>query len=357
MNTKPQRLRSLDAIRGLAALVVLLLHALLYQSFMEEGEIGAAIAQSPLAFLISGGSAVMVFFVLSGFVLGEISFSSSFKNNPARWLIARLIRLYLPIWPILLITIAIHVLVLEETAWSLETAVRLLLDTTLVFGHGNILGGLWSLRWEIIFSIIVPVLGLLSNKSKATNALMLFACVLASLAGNILNVGALQYLPVLLSGFFLQRLIRENIKIEAWLESRSVAWRWLGVSAASLLLSAELQIQYLIDFGGARDDLSSILGQPVGVLGALALTALFSIPRSETKEPSRAISWLASTSYSLYLVHQPCLELANFLLTGSKSFIALSAGIAFSLLAAHLYWRLIEGPAHSFARQVGKGKS
>ena len=180
MNTKPLRLRSLDAIRGLAALVVLLLHALLYQGFMGEGEIGAAIAQSPIAFVISGGSAVMVFFVLSGFVLGEISISSSFKRDPKRWLIARLVRLYFPIWPILLITISIHVLVLQQTDWSFDTAVRLLLDTTLVLGHGNILGGLWSLRWEIIFSILIPVLGLLSRTSRASNLWIVLACVLAN---------------------------------------------------------------------------------------------------------------------------------------------------------------------------------
>lgn len=355
MNTKPQRLRSLDSLRGLAALVVLLLHALLYQGFMEPEEIGAAIAQSPLAFAISGGSAVMVFFVLSGFVLGEISATSAFKSNPKTWLLARLLRLYLPIWPILLITILLHVLVLRETTWSLDTAVRLLLDTTLIFGHGNILGGLWSLRWEIIFSIAVPVLGLVSNKSIALNSWALFACIFANIAGNFFNIGALQYLPVLLSGFFLQRLIRGNQKIGGWLGSRTIVQRWLWVGTASTLLSAELQIHYLVSLEGARVDLSSILGQPLGVLGAIGLTALLSTPRSETQKPSPLMSWLASISYSLYLVHQPCLELANFLVSENKSSLALSAGIALSLLVSHLYWQFIEGPAHRFARKVGRG--
>lgn len=76
----PTRITSLDAVRGVAALIVLFCH--LQHSFLphffggiaetKEGTWGLA----PVSFFLNGGEAVALFFVLSGFVLTQRFFES-----------------------------------------------------------------------------------------------------------------------------------------------------------------------------------------------------------------------------------------------------------------------------------------
>ena len=74
------RITSLDALRGLAALVVLFNH--LQHSFLPHLFGGAAESKTgtwsmvPISFLLNGGAAVALFFVLSGFVLTQRFFES-----------------------------------------------------------------------------------------------------------------------------------------------------------------------------------------------------------------------------------------------------------------------------------------
>jgi peptidoglycan/LPS O-acetylase OafA/YrhL len=66
---KPSSIRyeELDSIRGLAALIVLIFHVL--NVFMYWDIIPPLISKSPMRVLWSGHQAVILFFVLSGFVL------------------------------------------------------------------------------------------------------------------------------------------------------------------------------------------------------------------------------------------------------------------------------------------------
>jgi peptidoglycan/LPS O-acetylase OafA/YrhL len=74
-----QRLRSLDGLRGVAAIVVVAYHSLLISPSLAEivvnnqpaepGSFWDLLLHSPLRILIAGNEAVIVFFVLSGLVL------------------------------------------------------------------------------------------------------------------------------------------------------------------------------------------------------------------------------------------------------------------------------------------------
>ncbi len=103
MNEKEiiNRVNYLDALRGIGAVQVLLLHFLssfapkLVHAWPAEGTLAAIIRASPLFFLYDGTSAVYMFFTLSGYVLtvGFAGSIASFGNLVVR----RVIRLSVPI--------------------------------------------------------------------------------------------------------------------------------------------------------------------------------------------------------------------------------------------------------------------
>jgi len=83
MNQPPitfPRITSLDALRGIAALVVVfnhLQHSFLPHLFNGDGKIMTGTwSMVPISFLLNGGAAVALFFVLSGFVLTQRFFES-----------------------------------------------------------------------------------------------------------------------------------------------------------------------------------------------------------------------------------------------------------------------------------------
>src|SRR5205814_1190229 len=98
------RARGLDGLRGLAALVVVVHHCLLTSPTLARaylpghralGPGAAALTYSPLHLFWAGSEAVIVFFVLSGFVL-----TLAVSGDRADWLRyypRRMLRLYVPV--------------------------------------------------------------------------------------------------------------------------------------------------------------------------------------------------------------------------------------------------------------------
>src|ERR1043165_7640264 len=99
------RIRALDGLRGVAALSVVALHVLSaipgFDAALEHwpgpDSTMAALEASPLRLLWAGHAAVILFFVLSGFVLTlQLERSHSGASAYAVYVVRRLSRLYLP---------------------------------------------------------------------------------------------------------------------------------------------------------------------------------------------------------------------------------------------------------------------
>ena len=90
-NVPVDRLRRLDALRGIAAFVVVVNHAAL--AVPEAIRESLPSVSSP--FLISGRFCVMVFFVLSGFVL-TLPYVSGKAVSYGSYLVRRICRIYIP---------------------------------------------------------------------------------------------------------------------------------------------------------------------------------------------------------------------------------------------------------------------
>ena len=156
-----------DGLRGIAAFAVLVAHV--FAPIFQGGEwsdsaVAQALWNSPLHF-IDGSVAVYIFFALSGFVLGRMYSAPGFAYGP--WVPSRVARLMVPI----LASIALNVLVIvllhavpllsaqnvEAFVSPVPSAAQVIQDSVVIFGRSGTLGPLWTMQWERIFSLLLPV--------------------------------------------------------------------------------------------------------------------------------------------------------------------------------------------------------
>jgi peptidoglycan/LPS O-acetylase OafA/YrhL len=355
------RLANLDGARGVAAMVVLFFHGLVYSGQMLGSKVGIGdlLSLSPLAWLVSGGGAVVVFFVLSGFVL-ERATQGSFHPTTSRWLAARLLRLYLPIYPMLLIAFAMkQATQSSQDSHDSDLVFSLLLDSTLIAGHGNILGVLWSLRWEIIFSISLPFMSVLLRKVRNIGPIWIAACVLCSGFGNVVNVGAIQYLPMIAAGFFLSGFMRVCPLPEKPVPGSTAITNlnnWGKLIVPLILIGLDHQFNVLSRLVGLEGfEVVQVGAQMLTLLGSVMLVqALHNMPTP--KGTARNIlDFLGKISFSLYLVRGPILEFAVVVFAG-RPLLQVISGCVASVLIAKFYFDTIESPTLAFSRRLRKVK-
>ena len=147
---------------------------------------------TPLHLIWAGGEAVFVFFVLSGFVLALPSVSG--RQVPWRsYYPSRLVRLYVPITVAVAFAYVLVRLVPRKagprSSWWLAghtspvSGHEALHDAAVVRGTTGLNSALWSLQWEVIFSLLLPVFVLSLVRWRQTPPLklvLLFSLVVAS---------------------------------------------------------------------------------------------------------------------------------------------------------------------------------
>lgn len=358
------RYRSLDGLRGLAAAVVVLHHSLLTVAIFAEpyfatgivGDPGSAawwLTYTPLHAVWDGTAAVYTFFVLSGAVLTLPAVRSA-RFRWSAYYPQRLVRLYLPVWVAVGIA-ALNILLIPRgpasSDWLSANVDRIdrksvISDLGLLNGHGFLMSPLWSLHWEVLFSLLLPGFVAIAVRLRAKSFFMLPIALISVGAGAALQVPELEFLPMFLIGCIVA------LQLEKLGEFTQRAGRrpWTPVALISVvLISAPWWIRPL---GGGL--LVSRLLEPLAVLGAcgLVLAAVHSEGLRRILE-SRHLQYLGLISFSWYLVHEPIvIGLAH--LTGTdRPYIAIPLGIVVSLAVAHGFHLVIERPSQRLARRVG----
>src|SRR5271154_1701910 len=112
----PLRVRSLDGLRGIAALVVVVHPSMLTSRVLAApfyGQPGGHfpafswwLTYTPLHLVWAGSEAVVVFFVLSGFVLVRAAERPGFRWRA--YYPSRMLRLYLPVWAALVLGFVLY---------------------------------------------------------------------------------------------------------------------------------------------------------------------------------------------------------------------------------------------------------
>lgn len=357
-----QRIASIDGVRGVASLVVVLYHCSLVAMPHLNGELVAWLTQSPAKIVFAGTEAVLVFFVLSGFVVALPVLRDGFAWS--RFYPTRVLRLYLPVWASLVLATALIALVPRDAAtmpgdsWMQNaqathvTPETFFEEAALITPSYDINNVLWSLRWELIFSLALPFfvgIALLLRRHALTAAIA--ACVL-TVVGRIVDLEALVYLPVFMIGTLMAVRLDDLL---AWLRRSRRSWFWPCVTALALaLLIASWLTRPLVEPG-------TVAGRIMWGLAAVGATLVIIIamgwPTVRNLLERRPTQWLGRVSYSLYLVHVPVIATLAFLWGSEHWALVAAVGIPASLLLAGLFYSLVEAPGHRFSRFIGRGVS
>jgi peptidoglycan/LPS O-acetylase OafA/YrhL len=358
----------LDGLRGVAALVVLTSHLFvasvpaLADAAVRPGSEHASALEwvliyTPLHVVWGGNQAVTVFFVLSGYVLSlPVARGGSFR--PGSYYPSRALRLYVPVWGALCLAAVAHMLLGSSnshgTWWLAAHTVGLTSHDA--WQSGLLLGGagtfallavLWSLHWEVIFSLLLPLFLLLGRVAQR------FSLAAAAVALAVLFLsnghGWALYMPYFALGTI---MAFQYDRIIALRTTRARTFE-LGLVVASVL---GLTAPWWLLIGHHDPRIASRLGPMLVAVGACGMVMIALIgPRARRVLTTRPLAWSGSRSFSLYLVHEPIVVLSAFALGAAPQLpVLIIVAIAPVLLITEGFYRGVERPSHRLARASGR---
>lgn len=360
MTTPTPRLTSLDGLRGVAASIVMLYHlTLVARPFIDTGTRGDLwwwLTATPLKLFTAGTEAVLVFFVLSGLVVTLPALKAGF--GWAGYYGTRLLRLYLPVWGALGLA-ALLVALLPRDAASVTahawissanstsiTVPQWLGEASLWQASYNIDNVLWSLRWELVFSLALPLFVIAARAVREHWQLAASLAIVLTITGRLVSLDALVYLPV----FFLGALIAVRLgALREWEAQRGRVF-WASLTSASLaLLIASWLARPLETSTGAN-----LLWGLAGVGAAGLVLVVIGSPLAGRMLSAAVPRWLGKVSFSLYLVQAPLIATLAFALGDDHWPLVAGIGIPLCLATAWLFYVAVEKPSHRLARHVGR---
>ncbi|TDY30268.1 acyltransferase [Janthinobacterium sp. 75] len=336
LNDKP-RLFYLDAIRGIAALMVVFSHynerTPVHKFWLFE-------------FFTPGQFGVVVFFILSGFVI-PYSFEHS-KGNSRSFLISRFFRLYPAYWLSVLLA-AVSAIYFLKSPFPLGMVVANLTMVQKLFGYSDAFGTYWTLFIELIFyglCVALSIGGVLSNlKFKFYLSIsFLFLSVITAWMRNRYNLNMPVGIVVSLSMMLFGSVWRDFI-VNKGRMAKIYSILWILVFLITFpIVSFSV---YDLDNGHGESAFNYIGSFFLGVLFFVLLT-------TKLKIENKVLVYLGAVSYSMYLLHP-------FVLEFTSSMIDLSSGfypyyfllyIFLVLIMSSLSYFLVEKPAIRIGRKM-----
>ncbi len=390
----PARLDYLDGLRGLAALQVVFLHytsAFLpviamagtvpwYPAAMPGWQ--AAIARSPLIFLINGYSAVYIFFLMSGFVLRR---AFARINHGFEGVGRRVVRLGLPtsaavgIAGILLavddrahraaaaISGSTHWLgALMQAPPTFAAAIRDALLNSMLLGYRETTSfpplahlislsplntafdvPVWTLNVEFAGSLICLALSLIGRRSRLAFALVVIVLAFSAGASQLF----LFVIGYLLAGFYPRPSCPVAKRLAVMALIGGVLLCRLTAFGPILALRTLLRHQHAPDGFHFTNQIGAIL----------IFIAILNLPMAQTILSAKLPQWLGRISFSLYLLHFPIMATLGcslFVATAPQigimaaTLLAMAIGLPITLLAATLFERWVDRGAVRLSHRV-----
>lgn len=293
-------------------------------SFHQRDDVGQ---DAWLGFTGRGFLGVQVFFVLSGLVL-FLPYARGKRLAPGDYARARLLRIVPALW------VALAGAWLVTGIWSPKAARHaLFLNARANFGDSPDPPA-WSLTVEMGFYVLLPLLVIVFARKPAWRVPLLAGLVAT---GIVMRWGLWHGWPRTPLTYV------DNFAIgvlAAIVVARFRLPRWTLVLAAAALL-AGLAMPHA---GGQK-------AIPLAACAACFAVALAVLASVDPRTP-RALVWLGTVSYGIYLWHWPILVAAtDHGLYRLPDPLEIAVVAALAVLAGWASWRLVERPALAFARR------
>ncbi|MES9783585.1 acyltransferase [Bacillus thuringiensis] len=367
-----KRYEELDSIRGISSLVVMIGHHLMifsaFQNYSYEDNkpfVVYLLKETPARLIFSSGNeSVIIFFVLSGFVLYE-SIQKNYSSYGS-YLLKRICRIYIPYIVAIIIAIICQATISEygisylsewfNRSWTIESSSSLIAQHILLVGKYNTdayNGVIWSLVHEMRISIIFPlILMICLRKTLRCSLLLLFSFSICSVVilflfrpGLTLTSYALtlHYTVLFLLGALVAKYknnlivfysnCTKNTKI-TWFLFAILLFMYEGLIGEMKVLNNFIFRDYVVAISAC-----------LFVILSLSISTLSSLLRN------KYLLYLGKISYSLYLYHIISLFSLIYMLHEILPLpIILIFSLVFSFILAMLSYIYVE----KFAFRVGK---
>ena len=329
-----QRVRSIQALRALAALSVVLYHA------CQWANAGFAI----------GAAGVDVFFVISGFVMWTTIQDENL--TPASFLQRRFWRVAPAYWLVTLV-IAGLALMAPKLMSHVYVTPRHVLMSVLFLQHNDpsglpfpVLPVGWSLNYEAIFYTVVALaltvparrrFGLIAGSLIGIMLLGIVPPVSLFLAGQA-HLGEIAQKPFFLFANpmmlqFLAGVVIAKLRLEGRLPRHGAGWG---------LVAAALAMFFVLSFF----DLYASLWRPIlwGTPAALLVAGVVSLEAGGRVLADRLSDRLGEASYSLYLCHWPVVVILAGAMGVARPWLFTPVAFVAAVAVGLAYWRFVERP-------------
>jgi peptidoglycan/LPS O-acetylase OafA/YrhL len=343
--SKAPRLLQLDALRGLAAVTVVIYHCRYAFQFTE----------SPwyLVPFTSGTEAVVLFFVLSGYVLSLPHWRGR-KIQYGAYLVRRICRIYLPYVAALVLSVAGASLFFGSRlplsrwfylTWQTPFSWQLLFKQLMMWPMPDFNTAFWSLRYEMQLSFVMPAICVILKRWNAA-AMTVALCVAVYGRPTLFTHVHWHWMDktIEVAFFFIlgATLAFYQKDLEGLFEKIGDG-QWI-VLATSLFLYFEFPLRlihgHLYEQLSDRRDLMCAIGSAGIILCSLHLAPFKRILEHSLPE------YLGRISYSLYLTHSIVLFALLDILYGHVPNFALGVLICcIAIAAAHLFCIAVEEPS------------
>lgn len=372
----PLRFQSLESLRAWAAWWVVLCHTLLLLGFSYDPS-AASLPAKLLNLVLSGGLAVSIFIMLSGFVVTHLLLTQAQGYRPYIFQRAfRIFPIYLACLAIALLLDPFYMAAYTEAPWVHDQAERLLraealadnapahIGLHILMLHGlppqewlpyasyTILGPAWSLSLEWQFYLLLPALLALMRRGPVWR-LAVAALILAAYAGltrqESYTWNLPSFLPLSMPDFLL------GISARMALATRGAdRASWIAIGAASALFGHWLAVGIFVLFLAIALSEAGVFQLP---RPAAALARLFAL--------NPVLATMGRWSYSTYLIHIPLLTL--FIgggvramgedLTRAQAAVLGAVAVALVLPASWLLYRHVERPFIRLGRRLARART
>lgn len=368
---KNRRYLELDSLRGLAALTVFFSHAV--NMLVISGDFFNAINNSVLHIFWDGSAAVILFFVLSGFVL-TLPYVGKDEREPQyfTFIIKRIFRIYPAYFFALLFSIIIKTFLYNRAGimefsqfvrqfwgWqsgdlTIQSIVKHMIMVGPRYEMGQIDPIIWSLVVEMKVSILFPfvILFVKELRSAKTGIMLLLGTILVyklsdkALLGRLpfLDENVFHYISVFVLGALLAKfkepLIDGVRKMPAFIN--------ISLFTAGIVFYTGRFSLYDLKLNYSNYNYLIALG--VGII----LIYVIALPERFSALTWRPVKLLGDISYSLYLLHFPILMVCTSIIYANFRSIKASYAVSFiiCIVLSYVSFKWIEVPFQRIGRSL-----